>query len=313
MAELDAPKPGNVHKFKSGHDMDWQQFEASAKAIAPILVRMDIPFGQRVLQAVQATQAVAGCNTNLGIILLAAPLAAAALAYGRCPNPQGHDALDPISSIKSKGVLGSPRSGLWGESPRSGPSLRKRVVSVLNTFTADDAQAVFQAIALASPGGLGERTDHDVRQPAAISLIKAMTIAAPDDTIARQYVSGFADIFGLGVRRARWAKRRWPDCTWAPALGIYLGFLSKIPDSHIARKYGIEVSREILRVGRHLNNALEHTDNIASLLPDLLSADEDLKTQKINPGTSADMTVGSLLAVSLMDMIAPGKLEQTNI
>ena len=28
MAELDAPKPGNVHKIRAGHDMEWRQFEA---------------------------------------------------------------------------------------------------------------------------------------------------------------------------------------------------------------------------------------------------------------------------------------------
>ena len=308
MAELEAPKPGNVHKFSPGHDMDWQQFEASAKAIAPILVRLDIPFGQRVLQAVQATQAVAGCNTNLGIILLLCPLVAACMKQAvTLSSPRRAGASAPLAAacVKQAVTLSSPR--------RAGASLRKRLSSILNGFTADDAQAVFQAIALASPGGLGERSDHDVRQPATISLIQAMTIAAPTDSIAAQYVSNFADIFGTGVRRIRWAKRRWPEYEWAPALAAYLGFLSTIPDSHIARKYGSAVSAQILDRGKSLDKALKHVGNLSSLLPVLLAADEDFKSNKINPGTCADLTVGSLLAVSLMDMIAAGKLEQTNI
>jgi len=188
-------------------------------------------------------------------------------------------------------------------------SLRRRVTAVLADFSKEDTEGVFKAIALASPGGLGAHPDHDVRNPATISLMDAMTLAAPKDSIAKQYCTGFADIVGYGSRRVRWAKRRWPTCPWAPALWSYLGFLGHMPDSHVERKYGSAPAEHIMRIGKRLDRALLRTTDPEKLLPALLSIDEDFKTQQINPGTSADMTVGSLLSANLMAMITPGKLE----
>ena len=125
-AELDALKPGNVHVHAAGHGMEVAQFEASAVAAAPFLAR-----GRRWRRrsascgAVEASFAAAGCNTNLGILLLCAPLAAAA------------------------------------ELPGDATSARRLRV-VLNGFDDDDAAAVFAAIRLASPGGLGAVPEQDV-------------------------------------------------------------------------------------------------------------------------------------------------------
>jgi len=270
LEELDAPKPGNVHKFRSGHAMDWRDFEVSARVIAPVLTDLAIPIGVRIYRAVEATLAETKCNTNLGIVLLAAPLAEAAL-------------------LPAKG------------------SLRIRVNRVLSSLTMEDSQAVFDAIALASPGGLGQRTDHDVRRPATITLIQAMQIAAPDDYVARQYATGFDDILGFGLRRVRYANRRWPQCPWAQALWTYLGFLARKPDSHVRRKYGQAGVSTAMALGKKLERAMRGADQPAYLLPDLLAADDFLKSRNINPGTSADMTVGSLLGARLTDIMRARK------
>jgi triphosphoribosyl-dephospho-CoA synthase len=239
--------------------------------IAPILVDQSLSVGQRILHATQATLAQTHCNTNLGIILLAAPLAQAAL-------------------------ISTP------------DSFRSRVKLVLSNFSMDDTQAVFEAIASASPGGLGEHSDHDVRRPASISLIEAMSLAAPKDYIARQYTTGFADILGFGLRRLCQAKAKWPDCAWAPALWCYLGFLSRKPDSHIIRKYGLDKIDPVMKVAKSLERAMCKTTQPQGLLPKFLAADELFKSQNINPGTSADMTVGSLLVSRLMDIMPPRKV-----
>ena len=76
--EIEAPKPGNVHVFADGHGMTVTDFLRSAEAAAPALSNPSLPVGARILAAVEATFAAAGMNTNLGIILLCAPLAAAA-------------------------------------------------------------------------------------------------------------------------------------------------------------------------------------------------------------------------------------------
>ena len=76
--ELRALKPGNVHDYAAGHGMTVADFEKSATASAPCLAQPGLHVGARILAAVRLTRAATGCNTNLGILLLAAPLAAAA-------------------------------------------------------------------------------------------------------------------------------------------------------------------------------------------------------------------------------------------
>ncbi|MEM7192580.1 MAG: triphosphoribosyl-dephospho-CoA synthase, partial [Pseudomonadota bacterium] len=80
LAELDALKPGNVHRF--GNDQSnangVADFEASAAAAAPIMGMDGLTVGERIEKAVAATREVVEHNTNLGIVLLAAPLAQAA-------------------------------------------------------------------------------------------------------------------------------------------------------------------------------------------------------------------------------------------
>src|SRR5207237_100796 len=71
--ELAAPKPGNVGVHAAGHGMTTDDFLRSAAAAAPHLCDPAAPLGQRILDAVGATRAAVGQNTNLGIVLLCAP------------------------------------------------------------------------------------------------------------------------------------------------------------------------------------------------------------------------------------------------
>ena len=80
LAELEALKPGNVHRQGAGHGMTVDDFVASAEAAAPVMGRQGLAVGERIKLAVEATQRAVSQNTNLGIILLATPLANAANA-----------------------------------------------------------------------------------------------------------------------------------------------------------------------------------------------------------------------------------------
>jgi hypothetical protein len=77
LAELVALKPGNVHVFAGGHDMTTADFEASAAASAPAMGAPALSVGARIFEAIRRTREAVGCNTNLGIVLLCAPLAQA--------------------------------------------------------------------------------------------------------------------------------------------------------------------------------------------------------------------------------------------
>src|SRR3954447_24524245 len=81
--EASAEKPGNITPRHDFADTSYEDMLGSAIALGPELARAaDRGVGATVLAAVEATRRVAGANTNLGIALLLAPLAKAALAGG---------------------------------------------------------------------------------------------------------------------------------------------------------------------------------------------------------------------------------------
>ncbi|MDP4022283.1 triphosphoribosyl-dephospho-CoA synthase [Methylobacterium sp. NEAU 140] len=247
LAELDALKPGNVHAYAPGHRMAVADFVASADASAPALARAGAGVGARVRDGVAATRAAVGQNTNLGILLLCAPQAAAAEA--------GATVADTLAGL--------------------GP---------------DDSEAVFAAIRLASPGGLGGADRHDVAGPAPASLRAAMAEAAPRDRIARAYVTAFADIAQIGLPALAAARALGLDPAWC-ASAVHLAYLRAVPDSHVARKHGAEAA-EALR--REAETRLAGLDLAARPVAPLMALDADLKARGINPGTSADFTVATL-------------------
>lgn len=275
--ELLALKPGNVHIHAEGHGMSVTQFLGSAAAIAPILATPDRPVGEAILRAVAATRDVAGCNTNLGIVLLLAPLAAAALCRDK------------------------------------GEPLRLRLARVLDTLSVADAADAFAAIRLALPAGLGETPQHDVAEAPRIDLRAAMAAAADRDLIARQYATAFADVFTFGVARGCSALRRGASAAEA-ASAIHLGFMALHPDTHIARKHGAAVAERVrdqaFRLERRLANGLvfggTDSGHRAGAARRLLAFDRALKRRGLNPGTSADLTVACLFVLRLAGELPAG-------
>jgi triphosphoribosyl-dephospho-CoA synthase len=262
LAELDAPKPGNVHVFAAGHRMTAEDFVRSAEAAAPRLSAPGASVGARISGAVQATLAAAGANTNLGIILLCAPLAAAA------------------------------------ENGRTGSALREAVGNVLQATDVDDAELVFRAIVWAAPAGLGRSARHDVFAPATVSLRLAMAEAADRDCVARQYATDFADVFDLGLPLLEAELERLDEPRWA-TLAVYLAFLAAFPDSHIVRKLDVKAACAVRRKAAAFLSELQSAEHPSQLVPALLAWDSSLKAAGINPGTSADLTVATLFAYRL--------------
>ena len=260
-AELDALKPGNVHVFADGHGMTVADFAASAAASAPALAEPALAVGARIYQAIRATREAVGCNTNLGIVLLCAPLAAAAFA-------------------------GAERG------------LRESLRDVLEHLDVADAEMAFSAIRLAAPAGLGDAAAHDVREPARTTLRAAMEAARDRDRIAAQYATGFADVFELGLPRLAAGLARWNDIRWA-VTSAYLGFLAAFADSHVARKHGAARAEEVRAAAAPFDAVLMAGADPAEMQPDLLRFDATLKAQGLNPGTSADLTVATLFAHAL--------------
>jgi triphosphoribosyl-dephospho-CoA synthase len=262
LAELDALKPGNVHRF--GDDdvsMSVADFEASARVAAPALAAPGLAVGARIRRSVEATIDAVGHNTNLGIVLLSAPLASAALES-------------------------------------TGGDLRERLAKVLAGLGVADARETYAAIRRAKPGGLGEARVHDVGDEPDVTLLEAMEAAEGRDRIAWNYTHDFADIFDLGLPRLQRAVAQSISAPQA-ATAVYLGFLAALPDTLIARKFGIAQALEVQEEAEALAARLGDLVDPKTLEPDLVAFDRSLKARGLNPGTSADLTVATLFAASL--------------
>ncbi len=261
--ELDVTvrKPGNVSVASPGHRMQAAQFSASAEAAVGPLFERGAPVGRRIEQAIVATQAAVGCNTNLGIVLLMAPLAAAIER--------------PDASVDRV-------------------ALRSALDCVLAALDVADARAAYRAIALANPAGLGRVGAADVRSVPQIGLRDAMALAAPRDLIARQYANGFADLFDA-LRRDVPSGFVLARAGAADVQRVYLGWLSRHPDSHIVRKHGAAVAHTVMAAAQAWTGHPAPGD-----APAFAAWDESLKGAGINPGTSADLTVATLWAAGVL-------------
>ena len=158
--EATARKPGNVHPGAAFDDLTHADFLRSAEVIAPALAcTAQVGIGRAVLESIERTHEAVGKNTNLGIVLLLAPLAAVA----------------------------------------TGQPLRTGIRGVLGALTREDAVLVYRAIRLAGAGGLGRVDEQDVSREPTVALVDAMRLAARRDTIAEQYVSDFELVLDLGL------------------------------------------------------------------------------------------------------------------
>jgi len=259
-AEIEALKPGNVHRFADGHRMTADQFLESADVSAPLVSEPGASVGRRVLDAVTATREKVGTNTNLGILLLCAPLAKAA---------------ENVTA-----------------------DFRQDLHRTLDDMDADDARDVFAAIRLTNPGGLGDAAEQDVREEPTVSLIEAMGMAADRDLIARQYTTSFADIFAGGLSAWNEATERNEPDMW-PTIFVYLYFLSSFPDSHVGRKHGIDLAEKVRKEAEIIRRMVTDETNLSWRQEVLLEFDKRLKHGDINPGTSADLTVATLFVSNM--------------
>jgi triphosphoribosyl-dephospho-CoA synthase len=255
-------KPGNVSFAAPGHGMRAEQFIDAARAAAGPLFEPGLAVGARIERAAAASWAAAGCNTNLGIVLLCAPLAAAAEQMPARP-------------------------------------LREAVAAVLAALDVDDARAAYRAIAATQPGGLGHAPAQDVHEVPDIDLRSAMALAADRDSIARQYANGMRDVFETVTLLP-------PPPGFSLMAGaidaasqhqverIYLHWLSRECDSHIVRKHGHAVAQTVMTAAQRWCGVPRPGAD-----PAFAAWDDALKAAGINPGTSADLTVATLVAAAL--------------
>jgi triphosphoribosyl-dephospho-CoA synthase len=261
--EVSAAKPGNITPTHAYSDTTYADMVRSALALGPVFARrrvLERGVGELIADGVEATSRVAAANTNLGIVLLFAPLARAAVTR------------------------------------RGGEALCSAVERTLAELGVDDAALAFAAIARANPGGLGEAPEHDVRAPARVSLRAAMAAAADRDSIASEYATGYAIVFDTGMRLLDEALQDGLS-TLDAIVSLHVGLLAAYPDTLIARKAGEAAARAVSAAAAEVRRGTRSLDDFDA---SLRGADN-----RLNPGTTADLVAGTLLAALISGVRLP--------
>jgi len=260
--EVLSPKPGNVNSVSDGHNMQVEDFIKSAHAIAPELTTPNKSVGERILLAIQATREVVNCNTNLGIVLLFAPLC---LAIEQCEHIE---------------------------------QLRDKLSEILESLTVDDAKYCFEAIRLAEAGGLGKVEDQDINDSPSVTLLTAMKHAKERDLIAAQYLNNYRAIFEIGVPNLTFQINYGESVEWATTFA-YLYLLSDSCDTLICRKQDKKTAQTVSERAKSFIDRSNENNRLNSFSAELSVWDNELKRDAINPGTTADITAATLLVFAL--------------
>lgn len=271
--EVSAPKPGNVSRQHDFADTKFGDFVISGVAIGDPAAKAagrgykagrgeidigDVGTGELIKEAVfEASKWHSGRNTNLGIVMLLIPLSASA-----------------------------------GMSIAKGNKPRENIEPIVKGTTYRDTLSLYEAVRHANLGGLGSSKRLDVNNPDSDRQIKKDGInlyevmeATDADSIARELVTSYDISFNIG----------YPAIQEASAGGnisdaivhAYLTILSKIPDTLIARKNGMDVARKVSADARAvLGGRLDIAEFDASLRGE---------GNRLNPGTTADLVASSLM------------------
>lgn len=282
--EAEAPKPGNVTPRDAFPEMGYEDLLASAGAIAPVMgMAGSCAVGETILKAVQATREVAGVNTNLGMVLLLAPLARAAAIAGM--------------------------SGAKHDERRT--ALRSALAGVLRDLDVADAEHAYRAIRLAAPGGMGRVPSQDLSGSPSVSLLEAMRVAADRDLIAREYVTDFEVTFERGLpllEEAFAAGLAIPEAI----VDLFLELLVSFPDTLLARKFGRAAAEQAS--ARAASALAAGPRGSAPRATEIELLDRWLRhpSRRWNPGTTADIVAATLFVWLLTtqrgaELLAPGR------
>ncbi len=234
LLEVSAAKPGNIAPVHDFSDTTYADMVRSALALGSVFTlrrsaRRSV--GDLIADGVRVTARVARANTNLGIVLLFAPLVRAATTR------------------------------------RAGEPLRSAVERTLAQLDVEDAATAFAAIAAANPGGLGKAAEHDVRAPARVSLREAMAAAADRDSIASEYATGYEIVFDTGLPLLAEALGDGAP-TLEAIVSLHVGLLASHPDSLIERKAGSAAAQAVSVAAREVRDGTRTLEELDASLRD---------------------------------------------
>ena len=292
LLEVSADKPGNVNLTSSFEGTTCQHFLASAIVAGTAfqeavhrgvsvaenkLEIKDVGLGQLIKTCASDVNAwQRGGNTILGTIMLYVPLAVSA------------------------GMTQTDKNYSFDFSV-----LRKNIDLVVKSTTAWDSVHLYEAVDIASPSGLNEAPDLDVTDPHSkerlirenVTLFEVFKIASIYDDICNEWVNNYPVTFDLAYPYLMEQLKNKPLNT--AVVHTFLKILSERRDTFIARKVGKEKAglvssdaKAILELG-----GLDTEEGRKSLLQ--FDKKLRLSKNKLNPGTTADLTAAALALCTL--------------
>ena len=267
------PKPGNVHRTRDYDDMVFEDFVISGIVIGDAIreacsdVDVENPrLGKYILDAVAETDRLIHNNTNLGIIMMSTPIAVAAAIS---------DSFD---------------------------ELRPNVVKLMENTSVDDACDLYDAIAIASAGGMGEVDEYDVTSDSAKEELRknyqtmydVLKLSAPYDMLGREMTSDMPVVFELGYPTYHELKDKSLN---EACVMTFLTILSEVPDTLISREEDVDTALKVSMMTRDLLKFKDESD----FAERLAEFDDYLFDNGYNPGTTADLTAASILVSNLKD------------
>ena len=268
------PKPGNVHRTRDFDDMVFEDFLISGIVIGDSVreacsnVDVNNPeLGKYILQAISETDRWIKNNTNLGIVMMTMPIAVAA-------------------SISN-----------------NFDEIRDNICLLMSNTSVDDACDVYDAINIADAGGMGDQDEYDVASENAKNELRnnnqtmfdVLKISAPWDMLAREMTSDMPAVFEIGY--PTYSKLKKENSLNYSCIMTFLTILSQVPDTLISRKYGED---EALKVSMMTRDLLKLKDS-SDFSEKIEEFDDYLFKNKLNPGTTADLTMASIFLSFLKD------------
>ena len=255
--DIELIKPGNVNLLSSHKDTKAQDYLDSAILSSKELFNQNYSLGKRILESVNVTRSQVNVNTNLGIILLCAPVIQSYIDFNN---------LD----------------------------LREGIKKTLSTTSIKDTHDLCAAINISSPGGLGDSDMYDTASYPNASIKQIMDYSQEYDRISYQYSHNFSDIFDFIIPKLEFLNQRYESLDISLSL-LFIEILAKIPDSHISRKFGDKIAKKTSNNAHDLLKILDREYDPDYLAKALNNLDYEYKKKGINPGTTADLLVASLM------------------
>ena len=255
--DIELIKPGNVNLISSHKDTKAQDYLDSAILSSKELFTQNYSLGKRILESVNVTRLHVNVNTNLGIILLCAPVIQSYIDFNN---------LD----------------------------LREGIKKTLSTTSIKDTHDLCAAINISSPGGLGDSDMYDTASYPNASIKQIMDYSQEYDRISYQYSHNFCDIFDFIIPKLEFLNQKHESLDISLSL-LFIEILAKIPDSHISRKFGDKIAKKTSNNAYDLLKILDREYDPDYLAKALNNLDYEYKKKGINPGTTADLLVASLM------------------